>query len=50
MDICNSDLIGTSLYVKPEPPIGRFSKAFFLRILLEFIVRRKPFSEISRHR
>ena len=50
MDEYNSDLVGTSFYIEPEPPIGRFSKAFFLPILREFIARRKSFSEVSRHR
>lgn len=50
MDEYNSDLVGASFYLEPEPPIGRFSKAFFLPILREFIARRKSFSEVSRHR
>lgn len=50
MDEFNSDVIGHSFYLEPEPPIGRFSKAFFLPILREFIARRKSLSEVSRHR
>jgi len=50
MDEFNSDRIGHSFYIEPEPPIGRFSKAFFLPILREFIARRKSFSEVSRRR
>jgi len=50
MDEFNSDLVGNSFYIEPEPPIGRFSKAFFLPILREFIARRKSFSEVSRNR
>lgn len=50
LDEFNSDRIGTSFYLEPEPPIGRFSKAFFLPLLREFIARRKAFTEISRFR
>ena len=50
MDEYNSDLVGNSFYSEPDPPIGRFSKAFFLPILREFIARRRSFSEVSRHR
>ncbi len=50
MDEFNSDVIGHSFYLEPEPPIGRFSKAFFLPILREFIARRKSLTEVSRHR
>jgi hypothetical protein len=50
MDEFNSHVIGHSFYLEPEPPIGRFSKAFFLPILREFIVRRNSLSEVSRLR
>lgn len=50
LDEFNSDRIGKSFYLEPEPPIGRFSKAFFLPLLREFIARRKAFTEISRFR
>jgi hypothetical protein len=46
----NSDVIGRSFYLEPEPPIGRFSKAFFLPILREFIARRKTLTEVNRAR
>lgn len=29
LDEYNSDIIGHSFYLEPEPPVGRFSKAFF---------------------
>ncbi len=38
------------VYLEPEPRIGRFSKAFFLPLLREFIARRKSFSEVIRCR
>jgi hypothetical protein len=47
-DEFNTDIIGRSFYLEPEPPIGRFSKAFFLPLLREFVVRRKSLTEISR--
>lgn len=50
LDEFNSDIIGRSFYLEPEPPIGRFSKAFFLPLLREFIARRKSINEISRSR
>jgi hypothetical protein len=50
LDEFNSDVIGRSFYLEPEPPIGRFSKAFFLPILREFIARRKTLTEVNRTR
>ena len=49
-DEFNSDVVGRSFYLEPEPPLGRFSKAFFLPLLREFIARRKSLTEISRSR
>jgi hypothetical protein len=48
LDEFNSDVIGRSFYLEPEPPIGRFSKAFFLPVLREFIARRKSLTEVPR--
>jgi hypothetical protein len=39
LDEYNQDVIGRSFYLGPEPPLGRFSKAFFLPLMKEFIVR-----------
>ncbi len=50
LDEFNSDRIGKSFYLEPEPPIGRFSKAFFLPLVREFIARRKTFAEVNRLR
>ncbi|MFS8114121.1 hypothetical protein QD460_20540 [Rhizobium jaguaris] len=50
LDEFNSDVIGRSFYIEPEPPVGRFSKAFFLPLLREFIARRKTLTEVSRVR
>lgn len=48
LDEFNSDVVGHSFYLEPEPPVGRFSKAFFLPLLREFIARRKACVEVSR--
>lgn len=49
-DEFNTDIVGRSFYLEPEPPIGRFSKAFFLPLLREFVARRKSLIEVSRRR
>jgi hypothetical protein len=50
LDEFNSDTIGRSFYLEPEPPLGRFSRAFFLPLLREFVARRKSIAEVSRSR
>ncbi|WP_246675564.1 hypothetical protein [Mesorhizobium sp. B2-6-4] len=50
LDEFNTDIVGRSFYVEPEPPVGRFSKAFFLPLLRGFIARRKTLTEVNRHR
>ena len=50
LDEYNSDIIGHSFYLEPDPPVGRFSKAFFLPILREFIARRRSSNEVHRAR
>ena len=50
LDEFNSDIIGRSFCLEPEPPMGRFSKAFFLPILRKFIARRRTFAEVNRSR
>ena len=49
-DEFNTDIVGNSFYLEPEPPLGQFSKAFFLPLLREFISRRKSATEVSRFR
>jgi hypothetical protein len=49
-DEFNTDIVGNSFYLEPESPTGRFSKAFFLLLLREFIRRRKSATEVSRFR
>ena len=50
LDEYNSDIVGRSFYIEPEPPIGRFSKAFFLPLLREFVARRRSAAEVNRAR
>lgn len=50
LDEFNADIVGRSFYLEPEPPIGRFSKAFFLPLLRAFIARRKSSVEVNRVR
>ncbi|QND17057.1 hypothetical protein HB775_25340 (plasmid) [Rhizobium leguminosarum bv. trifolii] len=49
-DEFNTDIVGNSFYLEPEPPTGSFSKAFFLPLLREFIRLRKSATEVSRFR
>ncbi|GAA3101069.1 hypothetical protein GCM10010520_52920 [Rhizobium viscosum] len=50
LDEFNTDAIGRSFYLEPDPSIGQFSKAFFLPLLREFIARRKSATEVNRLR
>ena len=50
LDEYNQDTIGRSFYLEPEPPIGRFSKAFFLPLMKEFIARRAGTRGVNRRR
>jgi hypothetical protein len=50
LDEYNQDVIGRSFYLEPEPPIGRFSKAFFLPLMKEFIARRANTRGVNRQR
>lgn len=50
LDEYNQDVIGQSFYLKPEPPLGHFSKAFFLPLMKEFITRRASARGVNRQR
>lgn len=50
LDEYNQDVIGQSFYLEPEPPLGRFSKAFFLPLMKEFIARRAVIRGVNRRR
>jgi hypothetical protein len=49
LDEFNEDSIGRSFYLEPEPPLGRFSRAFFLPLLREFIARRESMRGVRRY-
>ena len=50
LDENNQDIVGQSFYLEPEPPLGRFSKAFFLPLMKEFIARRASVRGVNRQR
>jgi hypothetical protein len=50
LDEYNQDTIGQSFYLEPQPPLGRFSKAFFLPLMTEFIARRTKARGVNRQR
>jgi len=50
LDEYNQDTINQSFYLQPEPPLGRFSKAFFLPLMKEFIARRAGTRAVNRQR
>jgi hypothetical protein len=50
LDEYNQDILGRSFYLEPEPPLGRFSKAFFLPLMKEFIARRAGARGVNRRR
>lgn len=49
-DEYNTDLVGHSFYLEPEPPVGRFSKAFFLPHMQAFVARGKRAAGVYRNR
>jgi hypothetical protein len=48
LDECNEETIPGSYYLEPDPPLGRFSKRFFLPLVLEFINRRERVRAVRR--
>lgn len=50
LDEYNADVVGQSFYLEPDPPIGRFSKAFFLPLMREFVTRRRSLKGVDRVR
>ena len=50
LDEYNQDVVGRSYYLEPEPPLGYFSKAFFLPLLREFIRQRSRAGAVHRNR
>jgi hypothetical protein len=50
LDEYNQDSINQSFYLEPETPLGRFSKAFFLPLMKQFIARRTSTRGVNRRR
>jgi len=50
LDEYNLDVIGQSFYLEPEAMLGRFSKAFFLPLMREFIARGALARGVNRQR
>jgi hypothetical protein len=50
LDEYNQDVVGQSFYLEPKPPLGRFSRAFFLPLMKEFIARRAGACGVNRRR
>ena len=50
LDEYNQDVIGKSFYLEPDSQLGRFSKAFFLPLMKEFIARRAGTRGVNRQR
>ncbi|WP_119391750.1 hypothetical protein [Taklimakanibacter lacteus] len=48
LDEYNEDIIGQSFYLEPTPPLGQFSRAFFLPVIREFVARARYAKRISR--
>ena len=48
LDECNEESIPGSHYLEPDPPLGKFSKRFFLPLALAFIKRREQVKIIAR--
>lgn len=48
LDEVNIDSIGGSYYLEPEPPIGEFSKAFFVPLMRQVVERMAEIEKISR--
>ncbi len=49
-DDYNTDIVGLSYHLEPLPPLGRFSKAFFLPLMREFVKRRSEAQGVERCR
>ena len=48
LDEYNTDIIGRSFYLEPEPPLGHFSKAFFGPLMREFVKRASDARRVER--
>ncbi|MCZ0738172.1 hypothetical protein [Phreatobacter sp. AB_2022a] len=50
LDDYNTDIIGRSFHLEPLPPLGQFSKAFFLTLMREFVRLRSEARGVERWR
>jgi hypothetical protein len=50
LDEYNTDIIGRSFHLRPELPLGKFGKAFFLPVLRAFMARRMETRGVDRRR
>lgn len=48
LDEFNTDIIGKSYYLEPGPPLGAFSRAFFLPVAKAFVANIRNARKISR--
>ncbi|TFF17784.1 hypothetical protein E3C22_23345 [Jiella endophytica] len=48
LDEYNEEIVGKSYYLEPSPPLGRFSKTFFLPVMRDFIARRHQAKAVRR--
>jgi hypothetical protein len=48
LDEYNADLVGRSFYLEPRPPLGRFSKSFFLPLMRTFVAARRQAQPVER--
>ncbi len=48
LDEFNEDVIDASFYLPPDPPLGRFSKAFLLPVLKRFMAERDGARRVRR--
>lgn len=49
-DDYNTDIIGRSFHLEPVPPLGQFSKAFFIPLMREFVRRKSEARGVERWR
>jgi hypothetical protein len=47
-DEYNEDVVGRSFHLLPDPPLGAFSKAFFLPVMQRFIAERQRIVAVNR--
>jgi len=48
LDECNEEEFPGSYYLEPDPPLGRFSKRYFLPLVLDFIKQRERVRAVRR--